>query len=523
MKISAKRALMLGSIVMGSIATLPAPAPAAGANAPYVLPFDPISPTVLAAGPRKVFAHWHEFPFRYYGSNGYASALNPAGFGSAYFGSGSVMRNQPIPLPQSVTATYVTTYAQAEQDLLSDVTLAAQIGIDAFLLNCWYGPEDFRWRAQMIGMFDAADTYSSQNPAGFAVVPNIDSYIMAARLQQNPNDPVAVPETVADNFATFKTRRSFMKMGSRYVIGAFGVEALPLTRYRRFLDRLHNAHNMDVYFTGVFVDPTQRANYAPILQLYSRWSVDPYSQVSSEAADKSWANKLGIGFMSDVSQSYDRPLSFIASETGGFQTEINTWTRAISDGAQAVNIITWNDHSEGTNLRPNTGSQYAFYDIAAYYIAWYKTGVKPAITRDVLYYSHRMHPTTAAPDTTKQATPYKSKNNFPLENKVYLVGFLTKAATMEIRSGGKLYQQAADPGIQAMSAPLAANDLPQFMLVRNKQTTISMLSAFQTRAGDMWQDLLYRAGGSTRSPVATAENSLPENRWTHLRSDTDVQ
>ena len=50
-----------------------------------------------------------------------------------------------------------------------------------------------------------------------------------------------------------------------------------------------------------------------------------------------------------------------------------------SDGAQAVQIITWNDHSEGTNLRPNTGSQYAFYDIAAYYIAWYKTGVKPAI------------------------------------------------------------------------------------------------------------------------------------------------
>lgn len=516
MKISAHQILMLVSVAVGLITQQPATAQVAAVKIDgYMLPFDRPTRSVLTASPRKVFAHWHEFPFRYYGSDGYAAALNPAGFGSAYFSSGSAIRNKPVQLPQYASGNYVTTDAQAEQDLSSDVTLAAEIGIDAFLLNCWYGPEDFRWQAQMIAMFDAADEYSSQNAAGFFVVPNIDSTIFAARLQQNANDPVAVPETVADNFATLKGRASFMKTGTKYVIGAFGVEALPLNWYKRFLDRLHKAHNMDVYFTGVFVDPTKRQTYAPILQLYSRWTIDPYSQVASEAADKSWANNQGIGFMSDVSQSYDRPVSFVTSETGGFQTEIQTWTRAITDGAQAVQIITWNDHLEGTNLRPNTSSQYAFYDIAAYYIAWYKTGVKPAIARDVLYYSHRMHPTTAPRDATKQPTAYTSKNGFPLEDKVYLVGFLAQGGTLEILSGGKLYQHTAGPGVQTMSAPLAANDRPQFMLVRNGLTTVNLLSAFNTRPKEIWQDMLYRAGSSTRSAVANVQNNLPEERWTH--------
>ncbi len=471
---------------------------------------------MLAASPRKVFAHWHEYPFRYYGSvspgavDGYNVLLNPAGLSDAYFASGSELRNRPIPLNQLGSAdTYIA------QDLSLDVALAANIGIDAFLLNCWYGPEDFRWLDQMVGMFNAADAYSSQNPAGFFVVPNIDATIMAARLQANPKDPVAVPETVADNFATLKTHRSFMKMGTKYVIGAFGVEYLPESWYQRFISRLHSAHGMDVYFTGVFVDPSKRAGYASLLQLYSRWTVDPFNEIGSEAADKAWANAQGIGFMSDVGQAYDRPLSFIASETGGFQTEIETWTRAITDGAQAVQIITWNDHSESTNLRPNTSSQYAFYDIAAYYISWFKTGIKPAITRDVLYYSHRMEPSSAPHDATKQAAPYVSKNAVPFQNNVYLVGFLSQPGTLEIRSGGVLHQQAVAAGVQSMSAPLAVNDRPQFSLVRGGLTRVSVVSAFATRAKGLWQDLLYRAGGSTRSTVASVQNNLPEDRWTH--------
>lgn len=508
------------SLAIGAAAVLATTAPTSAQIATtldtYVLPFNQPARSVLAASPRKVFAHWHEFPFRYYGSvgpgatDGYAASLDPAGFHGGFFASGNWIRNRPIPV-----TTPATVNSYVAQDLSLDVTLAANIGIDAFLLNFWYGPEDFRWQAQMVGMFDAADTYSSQNQAGFFIVPNIDASIIAARLTANAHDPVAVPETVADNVATLKNRRSFMKIGSKYMVGAFGVEYLPLSWYQRFLNRLHTAHGMDVYFSGVFVDPSKRPIYTSVLQLYSRWTIDPYTEITSEASDKAWASSQGIAFMSDVAHSYDRPLNLITSETGGFKTEIETWTRAINDSAQAVQIITWNDHSEGTNLRPNTSGQYAFYDIAAYFIAWYKTGMKPAITRDVLYYSHRMELTTAPHDATKQPSAYISKNAVPFENNVYLVAFLAQPGTLEIRSGGVLHQQAVGAGMQTMSAPLAVNDKPQFSLVRGGLTKISVVSAFGTRAKGLWQDLLYRAGGSTRSTVASVQNNLPEDRWTH--------
>ena len=78
-------------------------------------------------------------------------------------------------------------------------------------------------------------------------------------------------------------------------------------------------------------------------------------------------------------------------ESGGFQTQALTWQTAINNNAQWAIILTWNDHYEGHALRPNATAQYSFYDLTAYYISWFKTGVQPTIVRDVLYYSHRMH------------------------------------------------------------------------------------------------------------------------------------
>jgi hypothetical protein len=126
-----------------------------------------------------------------------------------------------------------------------------------------------------------------------------------------------------------------------------------------------------------------------------------------------------------------------------------------------------------------------------------------------------MEPTTARPDATKQPIAYVSKNGVPFQNNVYLVGFLSQPGTLEIRSGGVLHQQSVATGVQSMSAPLAANDRPQFSLVRNGLTKVSVVSAFSTRAKGLWQDLSYRAGGSTRSVVASVQNNLPEDRWTH--------
>lgn len=502
---------LLLALVLSALEILPANAHDTGILDTSLLPFDRPSRKVLASSPRKVVAHWAVLPLRYYSRqnsyDGYVDALDPSGEKGKHFGAGGYVRNRPIPAPMPLPDGF------AKQGAYQDIQLAAEIGVDAFMMDCWYGPEDWRWIHELGGMFDAADLYSTENDPGFSVAPNIDGYIVAAHIKQQPASKNFEPERFADNFAQFKDRRSFLKVDGKYVIGVFAPESLPLEWFQAFRARL-GTHGMNVHFMAFFLDPTYREKYAAAFDVYSRFDVVPYSIIESEAKDRDWAKERGLGFVSGVGQSYDRPDGGMTTESGGFQTEIGSWERAISDKADMAHIVTWNDHYEGSNLRPNTGSQYAYYDIAAYYIAWYKTGERPSIVRDVLYYMHRMHATTASYDPALQRSPTVSKNLLPLEDSIYLLGFLKSGGTMSIRSGGHDYSKTFGPGMHTLTAPLSADDRPRFSLKVDDNTTIEFSSAFNTRGKSVkWHDFYYRGGSSTRSPVPGVQNDLPEDRW----------
>jgi hypothetical protein len=102
----------------------------------------------------------------------------------------------------------------------------------------------------------------------------------------------------------------------------------------------------------------------------------------------------------------------------------------------------------------------------------------------------------------------------PVEDNIYLLGFLKSAGTLSIQSGGRDYAQAFGPGIHTLTAPLSTNDQPRFTLKVDGATTVDFASAFETRGdGVRWHDFYYRAGSSSRSPVAGVQNNLPEDRW----------
>lgn len=156
--------------------------------------------------------------------------------------------------------------------------------------------------------------------------------------------------------------------------------------------------------------------------------------------------------------------------------------------------------------------QYATYDMTAYYTTWFKTRRQPAIVRDVLYYSHRMHPSTAKPDPAKQPKAFTSKNNVPFLDRVFALGMLKQGGRIQIRSGGTTYTKDVGAGLQFFDAPLSVNDRPSFQLVRGGATVINLTSAFRTRPSIVWQDLMYRAGSSSRPVVAGVQDNLPQDR-----------
>ncbi|AUX20311.1 uncharacterized protein SOCEGT47_007790 [Sorangium cellulosum] len=489
---------------------------AAAGKAPFelsdaLLPFDMPARAELASSGYKVFAHWHNFPIRQFSRSGgtardyYVGWLQPTG---QYEGIGGWLRDRPIPIlpvPPS-EASYL------RSDMKTDIQTAAAVGVDGFLINFWFPPTDSRW-AWLTNMFAAADEFNAENPAApFHVIPNVDSHILSG------NSGKDEPRTRADHIARLKNHASWMKMGGKYLIGSFRPEALPASWYAEFFDQLRTVHGMDAVLWGTLLSPTEANRNAlkPFMAgaAFSRWDNLPYNAnfSSSLSTLKAWGEQNGVPYAPPVSHTDHRPTSGWALETAGFQTQYKSWKAAIDSGVKMVQILTWNDHYEGHALRPNSAMQYAAYDMTAYYTTWFKTRRQPTIVRDVLYYAHRMHLSSAQPDLTKQDKVFTSKNNVPFLDRVFALGMLKEGGRLQIRSGGADHAKDVGAGMQFFDAPLRVNDRPKLQLLRNGATVIDLTSAFPTRSSIVWQDLMYRAGSSSRPVVVGVQDDLPQDR-----------
>lgn len=167
-------------------------------------------------------------------------------------------------------------------------------------------------------------------------------------------------------------------------------------------------------------------------------------------------------------------------------------TSAAPPGGQ---LVTWNDDSEASEVSPSSGTQWALFDLNAYYVAWFKTGEQPPIVRDAIDYSHRLHATTAEPDLMLQTSIYEPANGSTPADEIELLAFLTAPATLEIEVDGTTESTAAPAGIQSLRVPLREGT-PKLRIVRDGATVAEVDSAFPISNTIVYQDMLYRSGGS---------------------------
>jgi hypothetical protein len=169
-----------------------------------------------------------------------------------------------------------------------------------------------------------------------------------------------------------------------------------------------------------------------------------------------------------------------------------------------VNICTWNDYSEGSEIRPSTSIQYAFYDLASFYIAWFKGGTMPRITEDVLYYFHRIESTEGTTIGTAQpfrfSTGLLNRFSDPICNEIELLAFLKEPGEIEIVTAKGSNRLKAKAGITSFRTPLVPGKV-RFQIKRDNNAVLSLASAFEIRETSRYQDLLYHAGSSSRAPI----------------------
>ena len=173
------------------------------------------------------------------------------------------------------------------------------------------------------------------------------------------------------------------------------------------------------------------------------------------------------------------------------------WEGAIRDGADWVEITTWNDWGEKTYVAPfgppsetkiwdgdNPGfgainySHVAYLDASRYYIDWFKTGRPPRITQDRLFYFYRMEPKAAsgrqfAPDEAQRGMKTISGAD-ALEDNMYVTCFLTRPARLTVHSGDTARTFAVPAGVQHVAMPFDLG-AQRFTLTRNGRAVLQKI------------------------------------------------
>jgi hypothetical protein len=493
------------------------PAPAEASVFPWALP----NRATLAATGKDVLAYFHTIPSYWrVNSNAYAGYILPSSSPTI----GGRWRQRPYPIVDNtgLTDTLRRQYAKA------DIAEAAAIGIDGFTMNVLavaaLGPEAWRWTEHIIPHYDAAAEFSNENTPGFKICPNI-SMLNVSIVNASAN-------AMADAIQELLKHPAAYKRDNRPVVMLYNVDDRPASWYQDFHSRLLNTYqiNASLIPSHQASSPTLMDNYdalwdANIFTALHPWNIPAYT-VEPNSMYTSWRTYCagrGVPFVGTCGPAWenDRPNERKQREGFGLVNMQNQWQSSINAGDTMFQITSWNDHEESHNIKPCTGYQYVPYDITAYYLAWFKTGTAPTITRDAIYYSHRMHLGGADFDPTKQTANDKGEIEYditggPAVDRVITTVFLTAAADVIVTTGGvDRTHTAASGGLFTFDDPMFANDVAKFKIRRGGVDVLPQFSSvFPTRSIIEWQDLLYRMGSSTRPPLPAGilQSNLPQDR-----------
>jgi hypothetical protein len=452
------------------------------------MPVSAAAATSSGTKTKKVYAHWHWFPTSFDNwpadKDQYADYLSPDGTQGKLRAEGGFVRERPLPRPPRPEANW------AMLDMLDEIKAAHHIGLDGFLFNMGGIDDGSPYMIHLRNMLEAAQ----QGPPGFEVILSIDTVILV-------KTPV---DAIADAILKLARNSHVARQSEgRLILGAFSPEQWDVGRWKELLQRLR-AGGENVFFYPTFLDVRKTIDFMELIDGASMWGVDKLSDVPLLKKVGKLAKQAGKVWASVVWPQDFRPHNRWFSECHNSELFRASWAAAMEIGSDSVNIATWNDYSEGSEIRPSTSIQYAFYDLAALYIAWFKNGTMPPITEDVLYYFHRIESTEAA--GTGSAQPFRFATNLvsrfadPPQNDIELLALLKEPGELTIATAKGSKSLKAKAGITSFRIPLVPGKV-SFRLSRGDASVIDLPSAFEIRETSAYQDLLYHGGSSSRPPI----------------------
>jgi hypothetical protein len=461
-------------------------------NGEACLPLTMPSAATLFSSTKKVFAHYFSpFPLSignlepavdYYNTQ----YLTIDGESGKWVAEGGYLRQRPLGTTPSLLSNWQQLNMEAE------IRTAIARGITGFTFDS----------------MSAADATDSTGPLQMllAAAQAVDSrfkIVVMPDLTALGSDSAAVVQIIA---SVANSPAAYRLSDGSLVVTAFDAGINSAAWWQSVLNTL-SAKDIKVAFVPTFLGWSQHAAaFAPISYGFGDWGTATAPGSSAfESAPATVHSTYGKIFMMPVDPQQYRPYDFVFEEAGNSAAFRAAWTSSIKGDSDWVQLVTWSDFSESSEVQPytdatlNTSIGTGYYDLNGYYAAWFLTGKQPTITHDVLYYFYRREPTTAAAPAQKKIA---TTNTTPASDNIELLAFLTAPGEISITIGGKTYTQSAEAGVTSFTIP-SQPGVPQFALSRDGDVVFRFNGGVQIYgAGGLpskVQDLTYWSGSAAAS------------------------
>lgn len=437
------------------------------------LAFDLPSQSVLKGSKKKVFAHYftpyplsvdNQPPANDYYARHY---LKPTGEKSKHARYGGLLRDRPIPeTPQSGDWLL--------DNFKKEVRVASAAGLDGFTVDVLsVSSRNWTWTKKLIKAAEQADP-------NFKIVLMPDMYSMKT---QSASEIAAAMASVSKSPSVFKLD------DGRMVIAPFKAEGRSAKWWTDFLNTMERKHGVKVAFVPTFLNfPDNFNEFRSISYGFGNWGNRNPAHNRKLDANIELSHLLGKIWMQPVSVQDSRPNQGIFDEANNTENLRMTWDAAIA-GADWVQIPTWNDYSEGTQLWSQHNG-YTYLDISSYYLTWFKTGKAPRITNDVAYLTHRIQRHDAEPTYSYPKHMKLRRGSTAPRDTVEVLTFLKAPAKITAKVGSKVHTYSAPAGMHVKTFPLQTGT-NAVTIKRNGVTVDSVTSPWTVKTRPYVQDLQY--------------------------------
>jgi formylglycine-generating enzyme required for sulfatase activity len=388
------------------------------------------------------------------------------------------------PARHLVFAHYMLCYTKDLSFCKREIELAQSHGIDGFALNAGDWRRTDGTPTEYVEAADRVYQAAKELNTGFKLFLSADA-----------TGPASRPDNQCDMVRRYASHPNQLHQDGKTVFSAWsGTPEI----YRPALEQL-KAEGIPVFFVPYI-------SYSPFPMNLSERTVRSYfdgnafmdgyfyfavdepiaDMIQSNATACRVIHELGKLYMAGLAPAYN---SANLRDFRGMEGYGAVWRGIIQDNADWVEIVTWNDYNEDSNLMPSRGCNPpsseaylfsrddSFLDVTGFYVNWFKSGERPKITQDKIYYVYRNRSKYLTKawdykenkwlDITLEGGSTNSLDQFhdDVEDNIYVTTFLTEPADLVISVGAQEQKFQMPAGIGYAALPIHAG-VPHFELLR---------------------------------------------------------